>query len=156
MLVIPNPSRSLTHYLRSRGPWRHLGTLFHNSAPLPGHQVWERMMGLALQCRVQPLLPRREMGGRPRGRRGGELGRRGNGLATNCTITTFRKRKNHSVLFLHTICFPLLPPTLQFRGREERPLLGGCPAGGSRLGTESGKPLLPEARGRFREVGEGL
>lgn len=95
------------------------------------------------------------MGGRPRGRRGGELGRRGNGLATNCTITTFRKRKNHSVLFLHTICFPLLPPTLQFRGREERPLLGGCPAGGSGLGTESGERKATAARGESQIQGSG-
>lgn len=72
---------------------------------------------------MQLLLPRRGAGGRQRGRRGGKQGRKGNGLATNCTITTFRKRKNHSVLFLCTICFPLLPPTLQFRGKEEKPEL---------------------------------
>lgn len=29
-------------------------------------------------------------------------------------------------MFLRTICFLLLPPTLQFRGREERPLLGAA------------------------------
>jgi hypothetical protein len=44
--------------------------------------------------------------------RGGRRGRKeavreeGNGLATNCTITTFGKRKNHLVLFLRTTCFP--------------------------------------------------
>lgn len=114
LLVNPKPSRCL-ETLNTPSPEFCLSS-------------WESGVGimrLALQC--SHFFPGEK---REEGRRegwGGEQGRKGNGLATNCTITTFSKRKNHSVVVffpLCTICFPLLPPTLQFRGKEERPVLG--------------------------------
>lgn len=105
------------------------------------------MMQLALRC--SHFFPGEKWEG---GRGEGEASNRGegNGLATNCTITTFRKRKNHSVLFLRTICFLLLPPTLQFRGKGERPVLG-LTAGG-----QQARRNTTEARGISGDVGEGL
>lgn len=98
----------------------------------PGNRRGGRLLFLFLRARRlrgelfnSTTFLRKEREGEVEGKKGGEPGRRGNGLATNCTITTFRKRKSHSVLFLRTIRFPLLPPTWQFRAELERPLLAG-------------------------------
>lgn len=91
------------------------------------------------------------MGGRPRGRRGGELGRRGNGLATNCTITTFRKRKNHSVLFLRT----MLPAPAANGCNSEAEKRGLCSGAAQLVGAGWARNTTRGKRGRPGEVGEG-
>jgi len=59
-----------------------------------------------------------------------------NGLATNCTITTFRKRKNHSVLFLCTICFPLCRQRCNSEAEKRGLCSGAAQLVGSGQGTE--------------------
>lgn len=59
-----------------------------------------------------------------------------NGLATNCTITTFRKRKNHSVLFLCTICFPLCRQRCNSEAEKRGLCSGPAQLVGSGQGTE--------------------
>lgn len=78
-----------------RGPWRHQG------APL---SLFLRVSGrLRESCSIQPLFLRKEKkkkrGGRWRGRREASRGGGGNGLATNCAITTFRKGKTTQFCF---------------------------------------------------------
>lgn len=86
LLVIPKPSRCLE--------------TLNTPSPEFCPSSWESGVGIMrLALRGSHFFPGEKREGGRREGWGGKQGRKGNGLATNCTITTFSKRKNHSVLF---------------------------------------------------------